>query len=139
MIVLDTNVLSEALKPQPSPAVMQWLAAQEPAQVFTTAVTEAEILYGLAILPPGKRRARLQAAVDKILAEEFEDRILPFDDAAARAFATIVAARAALGRPISQFDAMLAAIARSHHAAVATRNTADFEHCGIAFVDPWAS
>jgi Predicted nucleic acid-binding protein, contains PIN domain len=137
MIVLDTNVLSEALRPLPSPTVLGWLAAQQPLSVFTTTITEAEILYGAETLPPGKRRLRLLAAVERIFAEEFAGRILPFDEDAARAFAGIVAARDAAGRPISQFDAMIAAIARSHRAAVATRNTADFQHCGIDVINPW--
>ena len=137
MILLDTNVLSEALKPLPSPIVLRWLAAQEPSSVFTTSVTQAEVLYGIETLPPGKRRTRLLAAVEKMFAEEFEGRILPFDEDSARAFAGIVAARDAAGRPISQFDAMIAAIARSHRAAVATRNTADFQHCGIDLINPW--
>ena len=137
MIVLDTNVLSEALKPLPSGIVLGWLAAQEPPSVFTTTITLAEILYGVEGLPPGKRRMRLLAGVEKMFAQEFEGRILPFDEGAARTFAGIVAARDAAGRPISQFDAMIAAIARSHRAAVATRNTADFEHCGIRIINPW--
>ena len=137
MIVLDTNVLSEALKPLPSPVVLGWLAAKQPLSVFTTTITEAEVLYGVETLPPGKRRLGLLAAVEKMLAEEFEGRILPFDEDAARAFAGIVAARDAAGRPISQFDAMIAAIARSHRAAVATHNTADFQHCGIDLINPW--
>jgi predicted nucleic acid-binding protein len=105
--------------------------------VFTTTITEAEVLCGVETLPPGKRRLRLLAAVEKMFAEEFAGRILPFDEDAARAFATTVAARARAGRPISQLDAMIAAIARSHRAAVATRNTADFQHCGIDIVNPW--
>lgn len=137
MIVLDTNVLSEALKPVPSPIVLDWLAAQEPSLVFTTTVTQAEVLYGIEILPPGKRRMRLLAAVEKMFAEEFGGRILSFDENAARAFAGIVAARDAAGHPTSQFDAMIAAIARSYRAAVATRNTADFQHCGIDVINPW--
>lgn len=137
MIVLDTNVLSEALKPLPSVTVLHWLGAQEPASVFTTTITQAEILYGIETLPPGKRRVRLLAAVEKMFAAEFAGRILPFDEDAARAFAGIVAARDSAGRPISQFDAMIAAIARSHRAAVATRNIADFQHCGINVVNPW--
>lgn len=137
MIVLDTNVLSEALKPLPSLIVLHWLAAQEPSAVFTTTITQAEVLYGIETLPPGKRRMRLLAAVEKMFAEEFEGRILPFDEDAARAFARIVAARDAAGRPISQFDAMIAAIASSHRAAVATRNTADFLHCGLDLINPW--
>jgi toxin FitB len=137
VIVLDTNVLSEALKPVPSVIVLDWLAAQEPSSVFTTTITLAEVLYGIETLPPGKRRMRLLAAVEKMFAAEFEGRILPFDEDAARAFAAIVAARDAAGRPISQCDAMIAAIARSHRAAVATRNTADFQKCGIAVLNPW--
>jgi predicted nucleic acid-binding protein len=100
-------------------------------------VTEAEILYGVETLPPGKRRLRLLAAVEKMFAEEFAGRILTFDEDAARAFAKIVAARNAAGRPIAQFDAMIAAIARAHRAAVATRNTADFQSCGIGVIKPW--
>ena len=120
MIVLDTNVLSEALKPAPSKIVLGWLAAQKPSAVFTTTITQAELLYGVEVLPLSKRRMRLLSAVEKILNEEFERRILPFDEGAAREFAGIVASRQAAGRPISQFDAMIAAIARSHGAAVAT-------------------
>ena len=137
MIVLDTNVLSEALRPLPSPIVMHWLAAQEPSSVFTTAIAQAEVLYGVETLPAGRRRLRLLAAVEKMFAEEFEDRILPFNEDAARAYAGIVDARVRAGRPMSQFDAMIAAIARSHRATVATRNTADFQNCGVDVVNPW--
>jgi predicted nucleic acid-binding protein len=137
VIVLDTNVLSEALKPVPSDTVLAWMAAEIPSSVFTTTITLAEVLYGVEALPPGKRRTRLLLAIEKMFAEEFAGRILPFDEDAARMFASIVASREAAGRPISQFDAMIAAIARSHRAAVATRNTADFERCGIPVVDPW--
>ncbi len=137
MIILDTNVLSEALKPVPSDTVLRWLAAQSPSAVFTTTITLAEVLYGVETLPRGKRQTRLRVAVEKMFAEEFEGRILPFDEDAARMFAGIVASRDTAGRPISQFDAMIAAIARSHRAAVATRNTADFDRCGIQVLDPW--
>ncbi len=138
MIVLDTNVLSEALKPSPSIAVIRWLAAQAPSAVFTTTITLAEILYGIEALPAGKRRTRLLVATEQMFAEQFEGHILPFDEDAARQFASLVASREAAGRPISQFDAMIAAISRLHRAAVATRNTADFEGCGIRIVNPWA-
>jgi toxin FitB len=138
VIVLDTNVLSEVLKPLPSGLVLRWLAAQEPPAVFTTTITQAEILYGIESLQPGKRRSRLSAAIEKVFAEEFQDRILPFDVDAARAFAKIVAARDAAGLPISQFDAMIAAIARSRRGAVATRNTGDFERCGVQIINPWS-
>lgn len=137
MIVLDTNVLSEALKPSPSDTVLRWLAAQKPSDVFVTTITQAEILYGVEALPAGKRRTRLHAAIEKMFAEEFEGRMLPFDEGAARAFGGMVAAREAAGRPISQFDAMIAAIARFHGAAVATRNAGDFEGCGIEVINPW--
>lgn len=138
MIVLDTNVLSEALKPTPAAAVLRWLAAQAPPAVFTTTITLAEILYGIETLPVGKRRVQLLTAVESMFAEQFDGRILPFDEEAARLFAGIAASRSAAGRPISQPDAMIAAIARSHHAAVATRNTTDFERCGINLIDPWS-
>jgi predicted nucleic acid-binding protein len=138
VILLDTNVLSEALKPVPSNLVLRWLAAQDSEVVFTTSVTQAEILYGIELLPEGKRRSRLSTAIERIFAEEFRGQILPFDEDAARAFAKLVAARDAAGRPISQFDGMIAAIARTRNAALATRNTADFEHCGIRVIDPWS-
>ena len=137
MIILDTNVLSEAFRPSPSESVIGWLAAQEPLSVFTTTITQAELLYGVELLPAGKRRTRLSAALEKVLAAEFHGRILPFDEDAARLFPKIVAGRDAWGRPISQFDAMIAAIARSHRAELATRNTGDFEHCGLRIVNPW--
>ncbi len=138
MIVLDTNVLSEAFKPSPSPAVLRWLAAQEPLDVFLTAVAHAEMLYGVEALPAGKRRARLADLAGKVLAEEFSGRILPFDEDAARVYPKIVAGRDRIGRPISPFDAMIASIVRSRSASLATRNTGDFEHCGIRVVDPWS-
>lgn len=137
MILLDTNVLSEALKPSPSAAVLHWLVAQESAAVFITAITQAEILYGIERMPVGKRRVRLVAGIERMFAEDFSGKIFPFDEDAARAFAGIVAKRESAGRPISQFDAMIAAIARSHGATLATRNAADFEDCGIPIVNPW--
>jgi predicted nucleic acid-binding protein len=139
VIVLDTNVLSEIFKPSPSVGVLRWLIAQEPLTVFTTTITQAEIFYGIEALPAGKRRAQLAAAAEKMFAEEFQDRILPFDEAAARAFAKIMAGRKAAGLPISQLDGMIAAIARSRRGTVATRNTGDFERCGIGIVNPWAA
>ncbi len=137
MIVLDTNVLFEALKPAPSEVVLRWLAAQEPMAVFTTTITQAEVLYGVEGLPTGKRRTRLHGAIEKLFGDEFRGRILSFDQDAARLFARIVANRAAMGRPISQFDAMIASISRSHRAAVATHDVDDFEHCGVPVINPW--
>jgi len=137
MIVLDTNVLSELLRPIPAPRVEAWLAAQEGASVYFTSVGEAELRYGVAILPAGRRRTTIGAAIDDILDEDFRDRILPFDREAARAYAAIAAERRAAGRPISQFDCQIAAIARANGASVATRNTGDYEGCGVPVIDPW--
>ena len=139
MIVLDTNVLSEAMKPIPAAEVLRWLAAQPTSRLFTTTITQAEILYGLELLPKGKRRAALQSAVETIFEEDFANRVLPFDCDAARIFPQIAASRRALGHPIAQWDAQIAAIARSRGAALATRNTGDFEHCGVILLNPWAA
>jgi predicted nucleic acid-binding protein len=138
VILLDTNVLSEALKPKPSEVVLRWLSAQDPTATFITAITQAEILYGVEVLPAGRRRARLSSAIQRLFAEEFEGRILPFDEDTARGYSKIVAHRESTGRPISQFDAMIAAIGEYRKAALATRNTADFEGCGIQLINPWA-
>jgi toxin FitB len=136
MIVLDTNIVSELLRPAPAPQVEAWLAVQDGATIWFTAVGEAELRHGIAILPAGRRRSALTKAVEAMLEEDFRDRILPFDRAAARAYAAIAAERWAAGRPISQFDCQIAAIARAHEAAVATRNTGDYEGCGIDVIDP---
>lgn len=137
MIVLDTNVLSEMMRPEPAEAVRLWLARQPVAQVFTTAVTEAELLYGVALLPDGRRRDMLRDAVIALFAEDLAGRVLPFDSAAAAQYAALATGRRRSGRPIALADAQIAAIARSRGAAVATRNVADFEGCGIGTVDPW--
>ena len=137
MIILDTNVVSELLRPAPATQVEAWLSAQDGANIYFTAVGEAELRHGVAILPAGKRRSALAEAVEGILEEDFRDRILPFDRHSARAYAAIAAERRAAGRPISQFDCQIAAIAHVHGAAVATRNTGDYEGCGVAVIDPW--
>ncbi len=139
MVVLDTNVLSEILRPIPHGHVIAWLEAQPRHQLFTTAVTRAEILYGVAVLAKGQRREKLWEAALGILDEEFADRVLSFDSEAANRYAQIGAARKSAGKPISQFDAMIAAIARSHGARLATRNVQDFDGCGIDLVNPWRS
>jgi predicted nucleic acid-binding protein len=106
--------------------------------LFTTSITEAELLYGVALLPEGRRRSALQAAVIRVLGERFTGRILAFNNAAAREYADIAAGRRRIGRPISEPDARIAATARSRGASVATRNVADFADCGLHLVDPWA-
>lgn len=137
MILLDTNVLSELMRPAPSAAVESWLGSQPTAGIFISAITEAELRYGLALLPEGRRRKQLVAQAEAMLAEDFAGRILPFDSPAAVAYAHIAAARRGSGRPISQADAQIAAIAASRGAAVATRDTAAFVDCGIDIIDPW--
>jgi toxin FitB len=137
VIVLDTNVLSEILRPQPHPHVASWVKFQRRTELFTTAICEAELLYGIALMPEGARRRALESAVRNILHHEIGDRVLPFDGAAAREYAGIASERQRSGRPISEFDAQIAAIARSRGAAVATRNIADFAECETEVIDPW--
>ena len=138
-ILLDTNVVSELLRKQPDPAVLAWMAAQPAETLCVSAVTQAEMLLGARLLPAGKRRQQLQAALDGMFAVDFKARVWPFDGAAAALFADIVAARRAAGTPISQFDAQIAATARLRGAVLATRNTADFEGCGLMLHNPWLS
>jgi toxin FitB len=138
VIIADTNVVSELMLPLPSQRVRTWINEQrQNDEVWLTAVNAAEIMYGIELLPKGKRRDDLLLAAEAMLATEFVDRVLSFDESAARAFAEIAAARRLMGRPISEFDAQIASIARANDAALATRNTADFEGCGIRLVNPW--
>ena len=137
MIVLDTNVLSELTKISPANEVLGWMALQPASRLFTTAITQAEMLYGVELEPQGRRRNALLAAVQQTLRREFAGRILPFDSNAAVSCGWIRASRRAMGRPISEADAQIAAIAHSRGAALATRNTRDFEHCGIKVWNPW--
>jgi hypothetical protein len=138
MIVLDTNVLSETLRPAPDPRVLAWFAAQRRASLFTTTITQAEILYGLGLLADGARRRALSSAIDAIFKEDFSGRLLTFDRDAAEVYAQIAVARKGAGLPISSFDAMIVAVARSTGATLATRNVKDFAECGVALIDPWA-
>jgi predicted nucleic acid-binding protein len=137
MIVLDTNVLSEVLRPQPEPRVLSWLDEQAANSVFTTSVTQGEILFGIRLLGDGQRRRKLWDAATAIFEDDFAGRVLSFDSDAAGHYAEIGASRRTAGRPISQFDATIAAITRSHGATLATRNAKDFEGCGIDVVNPW--
>ena len=139
MIILDTNVISELLRPAPEPKVEHWLSAQEGLNVYLTSISEAELRFGLAIMGNGKHRAALVDAVDRILREDLAGRILPFDSNAAQSFATIAAARRSAGRPIAQADCQIASIARACGATVATRNTPDFEGCEIDLINPWTA
>jgi predicted nucleic acid-binding protein len=137
MIILDTNVLSELMRPTPSPRVVAWVAKQSATELFTTSITEAEIFYGLELLAKGKRREGLLAAAEAMFSEDLAGRVLGFDSDAARAFSKVAGRRRALGRPISHADAQIAAIAQARGAKLATRNVADFKDCGVDAVDPW--
>ena len=137
MIILDTNVVSELMKAVPAERVVGWIAAQPASALYTTSITQAEILHGLALLPTGKRRNALESAAEAMLREDFAGRILPFGSDAAQAYARIAADRRRAGRPISHFDAQIAAIARSAGAAIATRNVTDYDRCGVKILNPW--
>ena len=137
-VLLDTNVVSELMRKAPDPAVVAWAAGHPLEDLFFSAVGEAELRYGVAILPTGQRRETLVSDIERMLGEAFENRVLPFDSAAARAYANIAAMRRSAGRPVGPADCQIAAIARCHHMAVATRNVRDFEDVDIKVVDPWA-
>ena len=135
--LLDTNVLSELLRSAPEPMVLAWLAAHPSETLFVSAVTQAEMMLGARLLPAGKRRASLEAALGAMFSEDFAGRILPFDSAVVPVYVEVVSARRAAGRPIAQFDAQIAAIALHAGAKLATRNVNDFELCGVSVVSPW--
>lgn len=137
MIILDTNVISELMSPRQNVVVVNWLAGQPVASVFTTSVTQAEILYGIRILPAGKRRNDMEVAALEIFHEDMAGRVLSFGSDEADIYADIVAMRRSIGRPISQFDAQIAAISLSVGAGIATRNITDFADIGIEVVNPW--
>jgi len=139
MIVIDTNVVSELMKPKPARAVLEWSRREPEDSLFTTAITMAEVLFGIRRLPSGRRRSELEEAAVTTFDLDFGERILPFDEEAAEAYATIVAARQRIGRPITLLDAQIAAIAVARRALLATRNVKDFENCGVALVNPWES
>ena len=138
MILLDTNVVSELTRLAPNPSVVSWLDAQISEDVYISAITEAELRFGVKILPAGRRREKLTFEIENMLREDFDRRILPFDSDAARIHAEIAVIRKAIGKPISYADCQVAAIARCHGAAVATRNVKDFEYCEIEVINPWS-
>ena len=137
MIVLDTNVISELARRVPDPGVLSWLDSLEVSEVATTAVTAAELRYGVARLPDGHRKRELTVMIRGIVTEDFQGRVLPFDERASACYADIVAGREKIGRPIGVADAQIAAICRDLGAALATRNISDFEETGIELINPW--
>ena len=137
--ILDTNVLSETMKPRPAAAVASWLRAQPLRSLFTTAITQAEIFAGIAILPAGRRRTELETMAQAIFSQDFEGRIIPFGKEATKAYADLYALRRQKGRPIATADLIIAAIALAHDAAIVTRDDDGFSDCGLKLIDPWSS
>lgn len=138
MIVLDTNVLSELMRADPHPAVLQWVDARPAMEFYLTSITVAEVLYGLARMPEGRRRMELAAIASVMFEEDFSGRVLSFDQGSAVDYAVLVIERERRGRPISMADAQIAAICRRHDASLATRNGRDFEATGVVTIDPWS-
>jgi toxin FitB len=136
MIILDTNVVSEVMRQRPEECILRWWHEQEPNDMYTTAITEAEIFAGIACAPEGARKRELGIAAEAIFAT-LEDRVLPFDRPAARAYGIYLAARRKAGRGVDGLDAQIAAIALAHDARICTRNVSDFESCGLRLVNPW--
>lgn len=137
MFVLDTNVLSAIMGARPAPEVEAWIAGQPEDTLFTTTICQAEILSGLAIMPEGRRRFSFETAARAIFTDDFSGRVLPFDAAAAAAYADIFAARRRAGRPTAPLDLMIAAVARANGASVVTRDIGGFKDCGVPLLDPW--
>ncbi len=138
MFVLDTNVVSELMRPEPEPLVSKWTGEHPASRLFFTAIGEAELRYGLEIMARGARREALAAKIDVMLRDKLRDRVLPFDSAAASAYAEIAARRRRLGRPVSHPDCQIAAIARCRNAALVTRNVRDLEGTGVEVINPWS-
>ena len=137
-IILDTNVLSELMRPMPDPVVVGWFARQNAATFYVTAITRSEILLGIALLPAGKRRDAMADAADKMFREDFSGTCLPFDESCTGLYASIVANRRRSGFTVTTEDAQIAAIALSNKLPLATRNTKDFLHIAdLALFNPW--
>lgn len=138
MIILDTNIVSEVMRARPAPAVLAWLDAQDTGQISLTSITIAEILYGIARIPGGRRKNQLFEMAESMFEEDFSGRLLAFDEHAAVYYAELIAQREAAGRPIGMADAQIAAICRCYDATLATRNTRDFEALGIVLINPFS-
>ena len=137
MILVDTNVISETLRQQPDPAVVRWMDAQSIETLYLSAVTVAELRYGIAVLPEGRRRQVLHSGLEQSVRPRFEGRILPFEGAAAESYAELMAAARRRGRGVSAADGYIAATAHAAGLMVATRDTSPFEAVGLAVVNPW--
>ena len=138
MIILDTNVVSEFMTSPPAGPVLNWLNAQDTTSLYLSTITIAEIGFGLSVMSAGKRRRLLHERFEQFVATAFDQRILFFDEDAARIYGEVLAHRQEIGRPMSNFDGQIAAIARSRGFGVATRNVKDFEACQIVLVNPFS-
>lgn len=138
MIILDTNVISEFMTSPPADSVLTWLNAQDTTSLYLSTITIAEICFGLGVMSAGKRRQLLSEHFERFVATAFDQRILSFDEDAARIYGEILAHRREIGRPMSTFDGQIAAIARSKGFGVATRNVRDFEECQIVLINPFS-
>ncbi len=136
MIVVDTNVTSELMKPAPSPVVTRWVRSRSATELYTTSITLAEIGYGIQRLPDGRRKDLLQAAAEEVFSA-FAEHVLAFDASAAKQYGPIVSRRDRAGAPIEGFDAQIASICSARGAVLATCNVKDFEDTGIVVIDPW--
>ncbi len=139
MILLDTNVVSEVMKTQPAEAVVSWLNAQDSERLHVSAITVGEIAYGLRILPDDKRRSGFRERFELFISLAFDQRVLSYDEPAARIYGELMGDRKELGLPMSVTDGQIAAIARRDHLSVATRNVLDFENCGVEVINPFES
>ena len=137
MILLDTNVLSEAMSPLPAPEVMEWVDSQDADELCTCTIVIAEVLSGLDLMPDGNRQRQLRLKAEHMFSSLFAGRILYLDLATARAYGAVLRIRRSMGRPINEMDALIAATALAHGTTLATQNIPDFEHCGIPLVNPW--
>lgn len=137
MLLLDTNVISEMMLSRLAPQVRKFLERHGREEIWTCSIVVGELLYGVALMPDGRRKKTLANDIELMIREDFHGRIYSYDLAAARFFGEILAARFRMGRPLSEADAQIAAIARTRGAHVVTRNVRDFEHCGIPLINPW--
>lgn len=137
MILIDTNIISEMMKPLPNSLVLDWIKHQEILNLFISTITIAEISYGLNVLPKGKRRLNLELAFSKAIQEGFTGRILSFDESAAYQYGLIMSTRRKFRQPLGIPDGQIAAIAKTHGASIATRNLSDFEGCSLQLINPF--
>ncbi|MGE3875408.1 MAG: type II toxin-antitoxin system VapC family toxin [Parvibaculaceae bacterium] len=137
MIILDTNVISEPMKARANPRVLAWLDRQVPETLYLTAISLAELLVGIALLPRGKRKTGLDAELSEVVLRLFGARVLAFDETAAKAYALLIARARAAGHTLAVVDGQIAAIAAVHEFAVATRDTTPFAAAGVSVINPW--